>query len=277
MSTLKYVKKIVRPSQVMIGGMGTWIVALLSNGPSWVNQEKVVSGIVIALSILSASIWHYGARSDVYAKKWWDPVHVRKPGLMRIVGAIGFFSSFMLAINFLPVECAVIAAFNAVAIMLYARCLDQFWPWKNIIIAGVCITPLLVGWFSGHRLNPIVPPLICATFFVYLSREILKDVMDREANHGKRFTMVMQLGVGVTLRIAGAVLLLSTLLIGIPLVEGLVAVKSSLVAFTFGEVVLVAISTMLIFGKDLSKKYQLVDIGVGATLVGLLLIRVNMY
>jgi hypothetical protein len=48
-----------------LGGIAAWIVALLSNGPDWFNAHKVFAGIVMALSVWGASVWHYGARADV--------------------------------------------------------------------------------------------------------------------------------------------------------------------------------------------------------------------
>ena len=277
MGTLRYFRKIVRPSQVIIAGLSTWIVALISNGPTWVSYQKVGGGMVIALSILSASVWHYGARHDVYQEKWWDPIYVKNPKAMCFLGLLGFLASIAMALFFLPKECVIIAIFNALAIVLYAKRLDQFWPWKNIIIALVCITPLLMGWFLGHRINFMVPFLTGAAFCIYLAREILKDVVDREADRGKRFTMVMQLGINATLRIAGLVLVLAIILIISSLLKGAAISNSSLVAFAAGIMTLLVMAITLLTGKDISKKYQIIDIGVGAILVGLLLVRVNMY
>lgn len=276
MSTLKYIRKIIRPTQVIIGGLSTWVVALLSNGPTWINQQNVSAGIVMSLSILSAGIWHYGARHDVYARKWWDPIYIKNPNMLRVIGASGFLVSVVVSLNFLPTGCTTIALLNAAIIILYAKRLDQFWPWKNIIIAGVCITPLAMGWFSGHRLNPILPPLMGAAFFIYLAREILKDIVDREANQGKRFTMVMSLGISASLKVAGIVLAIAPLLVGYSLSNQKIPM-SSWIFFSVGGIFLLLFSLLLMTGKDLSKKFSHIDLGVASMLIALIIIRASMY
>lgn len=276
MSTLKYCVKISRPMMSLIGGLTAWIVALLSNGPTWVSLPKVTVGVVMFLSVFSASIWHYGARHDVYAKKHWDPVYVDNPVSLILIGGLGFLASIFLAALFLPIECTMIAFLNAVTILLYAKKLDQYWPIKNLVIAAVCTTPILMGWLSGHRLNPIVPPLILSAFTFYFSREILKDIVDREANRGKRFTMVMDLGVSASLKIAGVLLVLavSAMVYAAIYLPTLLSIRLS---FVLAVIYLFLFSILLLAGKDISKRYKQMDIGVGMILFCLLFIRVQMY
>jgi len=276
MSTLKFYWKVSRPTQVFLGGLTAWIIALLSNGPTWLSVEKIASAIIMSLMVLSSSIWHYGARYDVYARKHWDPVYINNPAFLVILGACGFILSIILAILYLPSECVIIVLMTAVAIALYAKRLDQYWPFKNFIIAAVCITPLLLGWLSGHRLNPILPFIISAAFFIYLTREILKDVVDQEANQGKRFTMVMDLGIPTTLKIAGCCLFIAVLLIG--LASGNLGGETSIQIIYFmgaGQLCLMAIK--LLCGKDISKQFQQIDVAVGTLLLSLFLVRYSMY
>lgn len=160
--------------------------------------------------------------------------------------------------------------------LLYTGGLDQYWPWKNLTIALVCITPLLFGWFSGHCLHPIIPPFIWATFFFYLAREILKDVADEEANHGHRFTMVMDIGIPAAVRVAGVVLLISISLIIYSLkyaphnvwVRGL---------FGTGILWLIWFALKSLRGCNISSKFAWMDIGVAVILVGMLCIRLCMF
>ena len=276
MSTFKFWIKVSRPKMVIQGGLAAWIVALLSNGPAWVAMPKVAAGAVMALSVFSASVWHYGARHDVYARKHWDPVYVKNPESLMLIGGFGFLISIGLSLVFLPIECAVIALLNAIVIWLYAKRLDQYWPVKNLVIAAICVTPLLVGWFSGHRLNPIVPALIVSAFMFYLAREILKDIVDREANQGKRFTMVMDLGVQASLRIAGGFLALAVSAMSYAAVNTPILLSIRLL-FVFAIMYLILFSMFLLAGKDISRKFAQMDLGVGAILLCLLLIRVQMY
>jgi len=273
---LKYWVKITRPTQCLLGGFAAWIVALLSNGPTWFTLEKIAVGAVISLSVLAASVWHYGARADVYARKHWDPVFVKKPRILMCAGAAIFLASILLAWIELPSACTFVATFNAAIIFLYARRLDRYWPWKNLSIAAVCITPLVLGWFSGHRLNPIVPPLILATFLVYLCREIFKDVVDLEANRGKRFTMVMELGPSAANRIGGVALTAAIIFI---LYSLKFAPPTFLVWATSigGTVWLSWFAIKSLKGENVASKFQLMDIGTATILLSLLGARFSMY
>jgi 4-hydroxybenzoate polyprenyltransferase len=275
-STLKFWFKVTRPIQLILGGITTWIVALLSDGPDWFSPQKIVAGLSIAFSILGASIWHYGARADVYAKKHWDLVIVKNPIVLMCIGSFAFLVSIILALIFLPKECVIITIINAVVIALYAKILDRYWPWKNLSIASICITPLLLGWFSGHRLNPIVPSLVLAAFFFYLSREIFKDIVDLEANRGKRFTMVMSIGTPMALKVGGSVLALSIIVILYSLkyapVSPLVWISSSL-----GVIWLSWFAIKSLKGENITSKFPWMDLGVASILVSLLGTRISMY
>lgn len=277
MSTLRYVVKISRPMQCTLGGLTAWLVALLSNGPSYVTLPKVMAGVVIFLSILASSVWHYGARADVYARKHWDPVFVKNPRLLMFFGAILFIASMILAGIFLPVQCMIIAMLNAIIIMLYAKKIDRYWPWKNLAIAGVCVTPLVLGWFSGHRMNSVLPSLILATFCVYLAREIFKDIVDIQANRGKRFTMVMEIGLIASLRIGGIALSFAILLI---LYSLQYISNSSICACIFSFACVTWLSWFAIrslAGKNIASSFAWMDVGAMLMLMSLFAIRLNMY
>lgn len=275
MGTFKFYWKVSGPMRALCGGLTAWIIALLS-GSEWVSRENIMAAIVASLVVLSSSVWHYGARHDLYERKYWDPIHIGNPKFLIKLGLFGFVVSFVLALKYLPLGCMATVLITAVAIALYAKRLDQYWPAKNLVIAGVWTTPLLIGWFSGHKAHPGLPLIIGATFFIFLAREILKDVVDQEADRGKRLTMAMSLGLPATLRISGGIILIAFLFIclasndlpdniGVWLVYVLGAVQMGLIAIK------------LIVGNDLSKKYRQIDIGVGTLLFCLLLIGFSMY
>jgi 4-hydroxybenzoate polyprenyltransferase len=276
LSTLKFWLKVTRPIQVVLGGFAAWAVALLSDGPTWFSSPKIMVALVAAFSILGVSIWHYGARSDIYALKHWDLVIVKKPHELMLKGALSFFASIILAWIFLPYRCLMIAIMNMIIMLLYARFLDRYWPWKNIFIAGICVTPLLLGWFSGHRLSPIVPPMILATFFFYLSREIFKDITDIEANRGKRFTMVMHIGTPASLRIGGVALMFSI----ITIIYALKYVPESLQIWSpsiLGAIWLAWFAFKALKAEDIAPKFRWLDVGALSILVFLVRIRASMY
>lgn len=273
MSTWEYVRKITRPEQCVIAAIATWVVALLSNGPSWFAPAKFAAAAAIFFSVLGASLWHYGARSDMYAKKHYDLVLVKNPILMRNLGAASFGFSILITTLFLPWICIAIATLNMFIIFLYAKRLDQFWPWKNLVIAFVCTTPLLVGWMSGHRLHPVVFPMIVAAFFIYLTREILKDIQDREANHGLRYTMALDIGVPSSLRVAGIQLFIAfmTMLFAYQFVPNASLLANA--AFWIGALLLLWYSVKLLRGSNIAAKYQRIDLAVASLLFCMLTIR----
>jgi len=277
MNTFRYLKKITRPEQCLTAALATFVVALLSNGPSWFTAEKIAAPITIALSVLGASLWHYGARYDVYAKKHWDVVTVIHPQRLLFFGCVSFIMSVVVAFLFLPKACTLIAFINVFIIVFYARRLDQYWPWKNLVIALVCTSPLIIGWLSGQHVHSIVLPMIIATFFIYLAREILKDIQDREANHGLRFTMVMDIGVKASLRIAGAMLCIAILV----LLIGWQYIPSSLffaiAAYWISVSVLVWNGIKLLMATDLASRYKRIDIAVLSFLICILAIRISIF
>lgn len=267
---------ITRPVQVVLGGMAAWIAALLSDGPLWLSTQRIAVGGVMSLSILGASIWHYGARADVYARKHWDPVYVRRPATLLAMGAVSFAASIFLAWQFLSAGCVAIAVANCLIILSYARFLDQYWPWKNLSIAAVCVTPLLLGWFSGHRLHHMVPPMIAATFFFYLAREVFKDIVDIEANRGKRFTMVMDIGMSAALRVGGLMLMVSVLML---LFSLRFAPDSAFVwvPCILGSSWLFWFAIKALRGESVAKKFPWMDLGAATILISLIGVRLEMY
>ena len=288
--TLRYVYKVTRIEQCLTASVATWLIALLSNGPLWFNTPKVAAAACMFCSVLGASLFHYGRRADVYERKWYDRVIVDKPFLLVFLGSSSFISSMLIALTYLPIECLWIAGFNFLAIMFYANFLDQYWPWKNIVIAIVCATPIMAGWFSGHQMHPIVPPLIVGIAGVYLAREMMKDVVDRRANKGKRFTMVMDLGVEKALKVAGITLLVST---GILVYAGfhmplpntddmfratLVDLLSaiSIVLFIVGITFPLHLGWQLLKGKRFENLYRYVDGGIICLMLAVLGIRAGL-
>ena len=233
--------KVTRPVQFIAAAFGTWVVALLSNGPDPVSSNKVAASVAMGLTVLAASIFHYGAANRMYARKVWDLVKVENPAGLIVTGLVIFVASCLVAAVYLPWECSAIATIDAIIVVLYARVLSKRWITKNTVIAFACTTPILMGWLAGHRLHPVVPYAIAISFSAYLAREIVKDIQDIRANQGIRVTLPIQIGVVGAMRIAGIFAALSAIvtasLFGVfhpSLAMGL------LILFATGEFILVA-------------------------------------
>lgn len=281
MGSLKFLYKVTRIEQCIIAGLSTWLIALLSNGPLWSNEPKVAAGVSMFFSCLGASLFHYGRRHDIYAKKWYDLVIVNQPLVLILSGAIAFLLSIAIAGVFLPAICTWIALFNFAMIMFYANFLDQYWPFKNLAIASVCVSPVVMGWYSGHRMHPIVPFLMAGIFCAYLAREVLKDNDDLAANRGKRFTMVMSLGMKTTQRIAGALLFLSILCF----IGGLLQLRYTelfsaapvFIFFLIGMYFMINLAKRLLPGSYVSNRYRVIDLGMVNLMIATLMLRITLY
>ncbi|MEK7584344.1 MAG: UbiA family prenyltransferase [Patescibacteria group bacterium] len=203
MTTTVWLYKVTRPVQIIAAASSTWVAALLSNGPDPFSSNKVAAAAAMGLGVLAASIFHYGAANRMYARKVWDLVEVENPAGFVAIGIVIFTASCAIAVIYLPWECSAIAIADAIIVVLYARILSKRWVTKNTVIAFVCTTPILMGWWAGHRLHPIVPYAIVIAFSAYLAREIVKDIQDIRANEGIRVTLPIQLGIIGAMRIAG--------------------------------------------------------------------------
>jgi 4-hydroxybenzoate polyprenyltransferase len=116
------------------------------------------------------------------------------PWILMVGGLITFGVSAAIAAQWLPKPCALICLFNMVAVVAYSTKLSSHWKTKNITMAAVCATPVVIGWQAGQINHPIVPWALGIAALAHLSREIVKDIQDILANEGKRVTLPMVLG-----------------------------------------------------------------------------------
>lgn len=216
MRSLNYCLQVVRPQLILITALATWIVAMLSNGPDWFTTPKIASPIVMALSVLGASLYHFGAANPMYTRKS-ESLSIGplvRAGLI-VLGLAGMFGAACIAFAYLNSICQMIVIIDSVIIVAYASILSRHWLTKNLLIAFVCVSPVLLGLFSGHRLHPSVPYGITVTFFAYLAREIIKDIQDRVANNGYRMTLPLWLGVKPARRIAAGIIVVALIVLGV--------------------------------------------------------------
>lgn len=217
MSSLKYYFKLVTFQHMLMAGLSTWVVAILSDGGSWFAINKLIASSAIALSVMGASLYHFGAAHYMYARKTerfasTDQKTVTK---LIILGLMCISIAIIASLVYLNLACKSIVLIDALIIILYSRVLSRYWWTKNPLIAFVCISPILLGWFTGQRLHPYVPHVIFAVFFAFLTREIVKDVQDRIANHGLRLTLPLWLGVAKARTIAGITMVISVIFLSV--------------------------------------------------------------
>ncbi len=193
--------KVTRPLQAALAFFGTWGMTVLSNGPNLLSANKIAAGCVMGLGVLGAIIFHFGGANSMYERKGWDHIARQRRALYMILGGSFMCGSVVVAQAYLTLPCVLLTAFDAVAIILYTRILCRWWGTKNFTIAIVCTTPLLLGWMAGSHTPPLIPQFCTVLFVVHWAREVMKDVIDRVANHGIRLTLPLQFGVLPTLRV----------------------------------------------------------------------------
>ncbi|MCH7492890.1 hypothetical protein IID19_04890 [Patescibacteria group bacterium] len=262
--------KIMRPGQCLLAGLAAAIIAFSINPLHYELAVLVGSFFCAGCSCLGASLFHYGTRHDMYRRKTDDPVIVHNPMLLVQLGAIAFASSMAAALYALPTFCVAVALGNFTTITLYGLAFDRVWPFKNILAAAVCITPLVIGGATASPDLSAISTLLLAAFGIYLSREIIKDIKDVRANRGLRFTLVMYFGDKITLSIAGTILLLAAITLFYAFVS--LAIHNTLPIMLAGLaiIIIVMVGVRSIVSKQLRFAYQQIDVGVGCILLALL-------
>ncbi len=199
--------KLVRPILPISSGIATWIIAQFCGAAF---EQSIAAAISMALNTIGASFYHYGGANWMYARKS-ERFKFKNPETIRLLGLVIFSFSIAIAVLWLPKICVLICLFNTIAIAAYSAKLSSHWTTKNITMAIVCITPIVIGWQAGVTSHPIVGWGIVMAAFAYFAREVIKDVKDILANEGKRVTLPMVLGINHALQLAGILLFISAI------------------------------------------------------------------
>jgi|GEM_PF-5784969 len=205
---LGLLNKLIRPILPLTGGFGAWIIARACGADA---QTAKAAAVAIGASAIGASFWHYGAANRMYARKH-ERIEFQDPDILKLMGLATFWFSINVAQSMLPEACTYICTFNLVVIAAYSEKLASDWTTKNLTMAIVSATPIIIGWQAGKFRHPMVPWTIALTMLVHLAHEIVKDVRDRKANEGIRVTLPMVITNEGALQVAGAALLVATVL-----------------------------------------------------------------
>ncbi len=193
MRTLKLWIQVSRPHQCMTAAFATLLTVVILQGQ--ISRQAVWASVAIALSCLGASWFHFGAANRMYARKVRDRVDVRHPAILVSVGITAFAVSLVIGFTQLGFLGQAFLLYNALAVVAYARWLSKHWTTKNLTIAVVCVTPLLLGWAVSRNTDSSFLWLVAMVFFAYWAREIVKDIADIRANQGFRVTLPIWIGI----------------------------------------------------------------------------------
>lgn len=273
---LKWLYKIVRPPYLLASAGGTWVVAIICNGPDMLSVNKLAAAACMALSFLASSIFHYGAAHEMYKAKWYDPVDIPSPTGFILTGASLFIASIFLACLYLPASCVGLMVFNAIAIGLYGVLLSRTWVMKNIIIASICSTPIVLGWWAGSHAPPILAYALGTIFFAYTAREMMLDIRDEQANRQrKRRTVPIVFGVTGTMRVAGAVMLVSACF-GLLLAFKTNASPVVIIPAILGVFLFIAVATILFTQSTPGQARKMITAGTYCFMLSVLMTKVNL-
>ena len=238
MSSLKYYFRMMTAQHMLSAALATWVVAILSNGSNWFTGPKLIAAGVITLSVMGASLYHFGAAHYMYARKNEQFASTDSSTVIKLItmGLVSIFIAIGLSLYNLNLLCRLIVLIDALIIILYSRVLSRYWWTKNPLIAFVCTSPILLGWFTGNRMHPDVPYAILAVFFAFLTREIIKDVQDRKANNGLRLTLPLWLGVNRARVIAGVTMAIAVICLLVLFINLVVITWYILLAYSFALV-----------------------------------------
>ena len=110
--------KLCRPHHCVGAATGTWLSAMLSNGPHWITVPKAAAAGTMALAVFGASIYHYGAAHPMYARKGEQIAGLNTRALVTL-GILVMGISILLAATFLPWMCGIFVLIDAAIILLY--------------------------------------------------------------------------------------------------------------------------------------------------------------
>lgn len=193
--------RVLRLKHGLTASAATWLVAMLCLDQRHMPTAVWMASLAIGISCVSASVFHYGAANRMYTRKG-ETLSSQYPRRLVIVGTIGFFLSLVIGSLYLPGGAQVILWYNFLAVACYSRWLSRHWATKNLTIALVLTSPILIGWLTVRVWHPMLGYLIAAVFCGYLAREMVKDIGDIKANCGLRVTLPIWIGIPGATRIA---------------------------------------------------------------------------
>lgn len=237
--TFHYWFRLLRLKHGLTASAATWLVAMLCLGHQHVSTTVIMASVAIGISCISASIFHYGAANRMYTRKG-EVLTSGQPRQLVVIGTIGFLLSLLIGSICLSAATQAVLLFNFLAVAWYARWLSKHWATKNLTIALVLISPIVVGWLAADQWHPMLRYILAAVFCGYLARETIKDISDIKANHGLRVTLPIWIGIPGAILTATICLTVGTIWL-VPLWVQLRG--HSLAQFSLGLAILTMMST----------------------------------
>lgn len=250
MSSFHFYLQAARLQHAFMGATASFLLASLSGASVFVS---CLAALVIALDVLGASLYYFAVANKMYAlKKSSYLMSSTANRHMMIMGLIAMASAIAISLFRLSWPCVYLTVFNALVVVSYKDLVSKWWGSKNLLMAMVCTSPVLLGWWAGKNTHPQVPLASVIVFFAYLAREIIKDIQDREVDRGLRRTLVLQHDIGVARVMAGTALLAACYCLVVLLTS--TDNYYNLLALLLATVVFGHVMFVLLFGRSIDEK-----------------------
>lgn len=221
--TLQFLRLVSRPHHCLSAAAATLAIIYIAS----LNPLPAIvlwrAAWAIALCCLGASVFHYGGAHLIYARKEENRgfLQIKHPLRLVVVGFIALAAAIIIGWP-LPGLSRWVLVGNALLLIGYTLQWSKHWATKNVLIALVIASPVLLGMTTAQHYPLMGRLLWLAVFLAYWGREILKDIADILANEGQRVTLPIWLGTQKAAKIAAGFLLLSAavLLLSGPVIIG---------------------------------------------------------
>lgn len=196
----------------------TWLAAAVAHNGILVSFEVAFASLLVFLGVVGATLYRYGAASNMYRRKgvsWINPTD--REDLIGL-GLAAFLIVLFFGTAYLPRHLPTfwLLAGTIGILLAYPRFFSRHWATKNLVITGVCIMPLLLGWLVADRYSSVIPLVFLVFGASFFAREVVKDIADTEVDRGFRLTLPIRFGPKAAARVAGGALLIATVaLIGL--------------------------------------------------------------
>jgi geranylgeranylglycerol-phosphate geranylgeranyltransferase len=213
--------RLLRPEISALGIVCVYIGAI-SSGLYYFSNELLLG--MLTVFFIGAGSMPFNDYFDLKIDKLAHPnrplsLGIIKPISSLYIGIIFILIGIVLAslINFL---CFLISLIGVILILFYELFSKNKGLLGNIVVAfTTSLSFVFGGAIVGNLIKPTFFTLIC--FFVFLGREILKDVSDFEGDKLHRVTLPMKIGKKPAAYFANIFLIISIVLLFLPVLYGI--------------------------------------------------------
>jgi geranylgeranylglycerol-phosphate geranylgeranyltransferase len=213
--------RLLRP-EISIFGIICVYIGAISSGSTLITIDLILA--MIAVFLVGAGSMPFNDYFDYNIDKIVHPNRPLSLGLIKpitglYIGIIFFVIGLSITI-LINLICFILTLIGIILIISYELIYKNKGLIGNIIVAfTTSLSFVLGGAVVGELIKPTFFTLIC--FFVFLGREILKDVNDFEGDKNTRITLPIKIGQKKAVYFANSFLITAIILVFIPVIYGM--------------------------------------------------------